>query len=340
MRRSTLTAVLSGGALALGASLLAGRNRRSMAGDVVLITGGSRGLGLQLAREFSGEGCRIAICARHENQLSAARDRIAAGGAPVLACQCDVSDPNQVAQMVGAVKHHYGRIDTLVANAGLIRVAPFDNLTVSDFEDAMATMFWGVVHPTLAVLPGMLERGSGRIAVISSVGGKLSVPHLLPYCCAKHAAVAFGEGLRAEVASRGVKVTTIAPGLMRTGSYRKAEFKGQHSKEASWFSLGAALPLISMDAGRAARQIVAAVRDRKSEKILTAQASFAARVNGMFPGFVPDVLAWINRALPAATNDRETVHTGASNEDAAGSLFRAFTSLGRRAAADLNEMTG
>jgi short-subunit dehydrogenase len=199
-------------------------------------------------------------------------------------------------------------------------------------------MFWGVVHPTMAVLPEMKRRGRGRIATITSIGGKVSVPHLLPYCCAKHAAVAFCEGLRAEEAANGIRVTTIAPGLMRTGSYRKAEFKGQHEKEAAWFSLGATLPLVSMNVDRAARQIFRAIERGQSEKILTVQASLLARANGMFPGAIPDLMGMVHRMMPEPTTDRASIATGAFAEDSAGNFFRALTALGRKAAHGLNEM--
>jgi NAD(P)-dependent dehydrogenase (short-subunit alcohol dehydrogenase family) len=308
-----------------------------MRGEVVLITGGSRGLGLALATEFSGLGCRIAICARSERELEAARTSLSSRGADVAAFRCDITDNAQVLELVRKVRSRFGRIDTLVNNAGIIKVAPVENMTISDFEDAMAVMFWGVVYPTLAVLPEMRERGRGRIAAITSIGGKVSVPHLIPYCCAKFAAVAFCEGLRAEMAHHGVKVTTIAPGLMRTGSYRKAEFKGKQQQEAAWFSLAATLPLLSMGAERAARQVVKAIRLGQSEKILTTQATLLARFNGAFPGLVPDMLGTVNHLLPGRTADRESVLTGAEAEASSSGLFRAFTILGRRAARRLNE---
>lgn len=314
------------------------RSRRSIHSDVVLITGGSRGLGLLLAREFANRGCKIAICARDGQELQSARDSLERSGAEVFTAVCDVSDADQVRRMIEAVQERFGRIDTLINNAGVIRVAPIDNVTEADFKQAMDVMFWGVVHPTLAVLPEMTRRGTGRIATITSIGGKVSVPHLIPYCCAKHAAVAFCEGLRAELAGRGVSVTTIAPGLMRTGSYRKAEFKGQQAKEAAWFSLGATLPLISMDANRAARQIVRAIERGKSEKILSTQASLLARFQGLFPGAVPNLFGMVNRLMPASAGDRTSVISGASAEQNAGGVLRALTALGRSAARNTNQM--
>src|SRR5437763_6066124 len=108
--------------------------------------------------------------------------------------------------MVDEVAKRFGRIDVLVNNAGIIQVGPVENMTITDFENAMAVMFWGPVYATLATLPYMRQHGDGRIVNITSIGGKVSVPHLVPYSCAKFAAVALSEGLRAELASTGIRV--------------------------------------------------------------------------------------------------------------------------------------
>jgi NAD(P)-dependent dehydrogenase (short-subunit alcohol dehydrogenase family) len=338
-RAATRTLIGAAGAgLALGFALRRAR-LADLSGQAVLITGGSRGLGLALAREFARVNCKIAICARDKSELESAREILnREEGAEVFAAPCDVTRKEQVDELVEAVRSWSGGIDILVNNAGMIRVAPVENLTIQDFEEAMAVMFWGVVYPTMAVLKEMRKRGSGRIATVASIGGKVSVPHLLPYCCAKFAAVGFCEGLRAEVSRHGVKVITIAPGLMRTGSYRKAEFKGSQRAEAAWFSLGATLPMVSMSAERAARQIVTAIRRGQAEKILSTQATLLARVNGAFPGLVPDLLGLVARLLPSDDAGRQSILTGARAEEESGEIFKALTTLGRRAAHRLNEM--
>src|SRR3954468_1034389 len=215
--------MLAAGAVAgTGAWLLWKRGlgkREDVRGKVVLITGGSRGLGLQMAREFATAGARIAICARDTQELDWAREELSRRGAEVLAVQCDVSVHDDVQRMVREVRERFGRIDILVNNAGIISVGPMESQTLTDYQECMDTMFWGVVYPTLAVLPEMIARRSGKIANITSIGGKVSVPHLLPYSCAKFAAVGFSEGLYAEVKKDGVQVTTVVPGLMRMGSF-------------------------------------------------------------------------------------------------------------------------
>jgi NAD(P)-dependent dehydrogenase (short-subunit alcohol dehydrogenase family) len=291
-----------------------------------------------MAREFARLGCRLAICSRGEEQLAAARSLLEREGAEVLAIPCDVSDQAQVEEMVKAVREHYGRIDILVNNAGEILVAPVENTTPADFERAMAVMFWGVLYPTFAVLPEMRERRGGRIAAITSIGGKVSVPHLLPYNCAKAAAVAFCEGLHAEMAPYGVKVITIAPGLMRTGGHVNAMVKGQHEKEAAWFSVAASLPLLTISPERAARQAVEAIARGATEKILSTQANLLARVQGAFPGLVPELLGWVNRVLPAATGGSDEERRAADFQKDSRTL-RSLTWLGRLAAARLNQRT-
>jgi NAD(P)-dependent dehydrogenase (short-subunit alcohol dehydrogenase family) len=312
-----------------------------LSGKVALITGGSRGLGLLLARELARQGCRIAICARDQRELDQARRELERRGAEVFTAVCDIADRSQLDRMVDDVTQHYGRIDVLVNNAGIIQVGPLDSMTDEDFRMAMDIMFWGVVYPTLAVLPQMRERRSGWIVNITSIGGKVSVPHLLPYGCAKFAAVGFSEGLRAELAGQGISVTTIAPGLMRTGSYLNALFKGRHEREFTWFSLGAALPGISMDAERAARQIVEAARRGDSERILTLPANLLARFHGLFPGLTADILGLVNRLILPGPADTET---GLARGEEVSSrlhsnLLGSLTALGRRAAERFNEQS-
>jgi short-subunit dehydrogenase len=333
MRRIVPVLMLAGAGFALARYFRS--EPADLRGQVALITGGSRGLGLALAREFGQHGCRLALCARNAAELEAAGQSLRADGYECFVIPCDVSDSSQVEHAVSAVRSHYGQIDILVNNAGEMLVAPVENTTMDDFERALAVMFWGVLYPTFSVLPDMLRRGSGRIATITSIGGKISVPHMLPYSCAKSAAVAFCEGLRAEVARHGVSVTTIAPGLMRTGSHMQAKFKGQHEAEATWFSLAATMPGISMSAERAAIETVEAIRSGRAERILSKQADFAARLHGLFPELLPNLMSIVNRLLPNPTSDRETARKGSDIET--GPVLESLTALGRTAGMRLNQ---
>jgi NAD(P)-dependent dehydrogenase (short-subunit alcohol dehydrogenase family) len=303
-------------------------------GQVVLITGGSRGLGLALARAFAQEGCQLVLCARDAQELDRAREDIAQQGAAVLPLVCDVADRAQVNHAVEEATRHFGRVDILVNNAGQIQVGPMPTNTVEDFEDALGVMFWGTLYPTLAVLPQMRARRSGRIVNITSIGGKVGIPHLLPYTCAKFATVGLSEGLRAELGREGIYVTTIVPGLMRTGSHLNAEFRGQQEREYTWFSLGASLPLISMDADRAARQIVQATKRGEAERILSLPANLLERFHGLFPGTTSNVLHVVNRLLPQANGSATTgsMRGEEIRQRQRSGLLNALTSQGDRAA--------
>lgn len=287
--------------------VVAGRRRLRLAGRVVVITGGSRGLGLVLAREFTARGARLAICARDEVELERAARELEERGARVLAVACDVADAGQVEHFVARVEDELGPIDVLVNNASIIQVGPLEAMTLDDFREAMAVNYWGTVHTTLAALPHMMQRGRGAIVNIASIGGRVAVPHLVPYDAAKFAVVGFSRGLRAELASYGIRVTTIIPGLMRTGSPVNAYFKGRHAAEFTWFALGDATPLTAMSAERAARRIVLATERGEGEVVLTWQAKVLGLAHDLFPGFTTDVLGLVDRLLPGPGADGTTV---------------------------------
>ncbi|MEJ7606608.1 MAG: SDR family NAD(P)-dependent oxidoreductase [Bryobacteraceae bacterium] len=265
-------------------------------GSTVLITGGSRGLGLVLARQFAREGARLALCARNAGELAAAQQQLP--GADVLSVPCDVTDQAQVEAMVQQVKSHFGQIDVLINNAGIMTVGPMENMTIDDYREAMDTNFWSAVYTSLAVIPEMQKKRAGRIVNICSIGGKIGVPHLLPYCASKFALGGFSQGLRAELRKDGILVTAIYPGLMRTGSPRNADFKGQHQAEYAWFSISDSIPGLSISAEQAAQEIVNATREGQAERILSVAAKMGVGVNSLLPEFTGELLGLANRLLP------------------------------------------
>jgi NAD(P)-dependent dehydrogenase (short-subunit alcohol dehydrogenase family) len=300
-RNSFIAAAGAGIGLCLAArALVRSRRRFEFDGRTVFITGGSRGLGLLLAREFAAAGANLAICARDGAELARATMDLQDRGARVLALECDVTQQEDVDAAVREIVERYGALDVLVNNAGTISVGPMDVMTVEDYELAMRTHFWGPLYTTLAALPVMRGRGDGRIVNISSIGGKIAVPHLLPYSASKFALTGFSEGLRAELLREGIYVTTVCPGLMRTGSPRNAKFKGRHRAEYAWFAISDALPLTSMDAGSAARRIVEACRYGEAEVVLSVQAKLAVTFHDLFPGLTADINGLFNRMLPDA----------------------------------------
>jgi len=277
---------------------------RSLRGSVALVTGGSRGLGFLIAEELARKGCKLVLCARDVDELARASERLIANGVEVLAIPCDVSRREDVLHLIDAALERFGGIDVLVNNAGLIQVGPASAMEIEDFESAMAVNFWGAVYPTLAVLPLMRARGGGRIVNITSIAGKVAAPHLLPYDCAKFAMVGLSKGLRAELAKDRIAVTTVVPGLMRTGSSAYAELKGDVARELRWFDWMSDAPVTSMRARRAAKRIVAAAQRGTPEVVLGWQAKLLRLANDLAPGLVADLLGVINRALPDATGKR------------------------------------
>jgi short-subunit dehydrogenase len=304
-------------------------------GQTVIITGGSRGLGLALAEEFAHQGCNLVLCARNEEDLTRARQQVEKLGAEVCAVTCDVSRSEQVDHLISVARKHFGRIDILVNNAGIMSVGPLQSQTLEDFREAMDVMFWGMVQPTLAVLPEMIERGRGRIVNITSIGGKISLPHTLPYNCAKFAAVGFSQGLHAELRRFGIRVLTVVPGLIRTGSYLNAHFKGDHRGEYSWFALAGANPLLSIAADRAARKIVDATRRNQAELVLGWRAQALMRAHNLSPGLAAEALGLVNMLLPKSKKSSTLKKMGRDSETP---ITRSLlTALGRRAARRYNQ---
>jgi short-subunit dehydrogenase len=338
------TAPLGTAVATLAGAVLAGRRARDdIRGEVAVVTGASRGLGLLLARELARHSCPLVICARDAAELERAAGQLRATGAEVTAVACDVTDEASPRLLVDTALERYGRLDIVISNAGIIQVGPVQAGQAGLYETALNTMALAPVRLALAALPVMRRQEHGRIVTIASVGGKLSVPHLLPYSTAKFAAVGFSEGLRAELGRGPVTVTTVVPGLMRTGSHLQARFTGQAGKEFTWFALGASLPLVSMDAERAARQIIGAVRRRRAEVILTPAAQLVSRIAGLTPGLTSEVLHLVQRlALPAPPGqpDQERDEPVPGHELAPAMPRKAFdrlTTLGRAAAARFNE---
>jgi NAD(P)-dependent dehydrogenase (short-subunit alcohol dehydrogenase family) len=304
-------------------------------GKVVLVTGGSRGLGLALAREMAQRGARLAICGRDEESLERARASLARFGAEVIAVPCDITDRAAVQRLIERVAGELGSVDVLINNAGVIEVGPAETMAVADYEEAMATNFWGMLYPTLAVLPEMRRRKSGRIVNITSIGGKLGIPHLLPYSASKFAAVGFSQGLRTEVAADGIRVVTVVPGLMRTGSPRNAIFRGQHRAEYAWFSISDSLPGLSISAERAARKIVDACVRGDVEVLFPVTTRLAAVANAVAPSVTTSLLGAVSRLLPSPNWGTGRRRGADSQSSLSPSLL---TRLGDRAARRYNQI--
>lgn len=275
----------------------------------VLVTGGSRGLGLLLARTCMRRGADVTVAARDEEEIDRAvaglRAEATSETGTATGRTCDVRDRESVARLVRETAETRGGLDMVFANAGVIQVGPAEAAGEETFRDAMETMFYGALNTSLEALPWLRKSPSGgRLGLIGSVGGLLGVPHLLPYSCAKSAIGALAEGLRAEQAPHGVSVTAVHPGLMRTGSAGQAEFAGDAEREHRWFAALSGMPLLSMDAERAAERIVSAVAGRRARLVLTPAAKLGSAAHGIAPALVTETDGLVTRLLPSSETER------------------------------------
>jgi short-subunit dehydrogenase len=311
--------ILTGLVAATAAYALKSNSPRRRPGQVVLITGGSRGLGLALADRYGRSGAKLILAARDIEELIRARGTLLDRGSvqsahDVLLIPADLTDAAQAAMLIDHAVSHFGRIDVLINNAGIIEVGPVENQPLDAYRRAMATNFFAALHTTYAALPHLLRRnpihGEAAIVNIASLGGKVPVPHLLPYVASKFALVGFSEGLHAELRHKGVRVTTVCPGLMRTGGETHAEFTGQEKKEQRWFTLAARTPVLAASVRHAANKIYSAVAAGRTEITITPQAWLAARVAGLAPETTQYLASLANHLLLPAPSPGDQLNLG------------------------------
>ena len=284
-----------------------------MRGKVVVVAGGSRGLGLEIARQFGLAGAHLVLASRHEEELRDALGKLHEEGAipngnAAHIVVADITRQSDCDALIASATERYGRVDVLVNCAGTMLVALMEDQTAEAFHEAMDINFYGQLHAIQAVLPQMVARGSGHIVNIASIGGKIAVPHMLPYVASKFALVGFSEGLHAELRHKGIRVTTVCPGLMRTGAHVQVKFAGDVEKEYRWFKLGATVPGISVSSRGAARKIFEATVAGKAEITITPQAWLGARLVGLAPNPSQIFAAAVNQlVLPRANGNKQTV---------------------------------
>lgn len=289
----------------------------SFGGRTVLITGGSRGLGLSMAAEFGRAGARLVLAARDEEELNRARQRLieegaVRDGADVLPVVCDLAKPGFARTLIDGATQHFGKVDVLVNNASGIYIGPAEVQPMELYREAVEITYLSAVEAILAVLPQMLERREGSVVNIASIGGKVPVPHLAPYCGAKFALVGFSETLHAEMRGRGVRVTTVIPGLMRTGSFPNATVTGNKKEEYQWFRTGAVTPGLSHSVDAAARKIVRATAHGCAEITIGPETAIASRIHGIAPALSQITASWMGTALLPPPADGGAPQSGRS----------------------------
>ena len=298
------SALLLGGAL-LALRLMRARRAVDFRGRVVIITGGSRGLGLNIARELATQDAKLVLVAQESAELAIAEREIQTLGAQVLTVAADLTQENEIEPIIRATIARFGHIDALVNDAGIIQVGPLENMEERDFAATLDLHVWAVLRLCRAAAPYLKKSGSGRIVNIASFGGLIAVPHMAPYSVSKFALVGLSDALRSELAKDGVRVTTVCPGLIRTGSHLAAKFKGRHELEYKMFKLGASLPIVTVEAPKAARQIVEAMRYGDPSLTFPALMGYLAIFYRVFPNLSAEILNLIARFMPAP-NEKAT----------------------------------
>src|SRR5437764_9860662 len=282
---------------------------------VALITGGSRGLGLEIARQICARGGKVALIARDAEELARAKTELDRFATEVLTIQCDLLESAQIQSAVQQTIQRFGKIDILINNAGIIEIGPLAHIQLKDFDRAMRLHFWAPYILQLLIVPLMRAKGGGRIVNISSIGGRFAVPHMVAYSASKFALTGFSDAIRPELARDKIYVTTVTPGIMRTGSEVHAKFKGDHAAEYRWFNLANKLPFASISIERAARKILKACRRGKPNLVMPVTAYFTIAANAMFPNLMARLMQIFNRSLPAEVSE-------SGNQAQSGSEFR------------------
>ncbi|MEX2236473.1 MAG: SDR family oxidoreductase [Dehalococcoidia bacterium] len=271
---------------------------------VVVITGATSGIGRETAREFAAAGANVVVAARRQDRLNDLVAEITKNGGDALAVPTDVAVEQQVSDMIAAARSHYGRIDTLVNNAGIGIAARFRNQSLADFRRIIDVNFWGAVYACHAVLPLMQEQESGGLIVnVSSILGKRAMPFQTAYSASKFALAGFSEALRAEVMTQGIDVTTVFPGAVDTEIFDTAQ-------NNTGFEMPDFLP--KLPAGVLARAIVANAYLPQPEIIMAADAQGLDLMNTVAPRLLD---AAMGQAMPFIEGLRKGMSQARSEED-------------------------
>jgi NAD(P)-dependent dehydrogenase (short-subunit alcohol dehydrogenase family) len=322
---SVASAVVATGAAVLVVRAVRSRRQHALANPdaprpVVLITGGSRGLGLAIATRFARTPVRLVLASRNMAELQQAQITLITQFAHLRPedfhlVAADLSKPEEAQRLIDEAIARFSRIDVLINNAAIIDVGPIESQTLEIFERTMQVNFFAALYTTWAALPHLRNqtarthpapavRVGPSIVNIASIGGKIAVPHMLPYSAAKFALVGFSEGLHAELRHKGIRVTTVCPGLMRTGGEDHANFTGDVEFERRWFNLAATTPIIAVSTRHAANRIYHAVAAGRAEITISPQAWLAARIAGVFPETLQYANALTNHhILPKAPSE-------------------------------------
>lgn len=250
-------------------------------GNVVVITGASDGIGREMALQLAGQGAWLVLAARDAARLASAAAECRARGGRAVAVPTDVADPAQCRALIDRTVQEYGRVDTLVNNAGISMWARFDEVTdLAPFERMMQVNYFGSLYCTHAALPH-LKRTRGRIVGVSSLTGRAGVPTRSGYAATKHAMAGFFDSLRIELEDDGVTVTMVYPGFVSTGIRERA-----YGADGQPLRASPVREAEVMTPEECARQIIAAMASRRRELIMTLRGKVGAWIKLVAPGVV------------------------------------------------------
>lgn len=303
----------------------------------ILITGGSRGLGLALAKDLVKQGAHVALMARDAQELERARQMLLAldRDADVMICPCDVTVHAQVDACLKDIFSTWNKLDVVINNAGAILVGPFDSMNENDFRAQMEVHLFAIIHMVKQVLPEFRKQGVGKFINICSMGGRVAVPHMLPYDASKFALAGFSQGLAAELSKENITVTTVYPALMKTGSPIQAVFKGDAAKEFDWFATADYFPGLTQSAQSAAKNILYAASRDRTEVVLSTLGSLRLLGQVVAPELMHWTMATLNKFMPESTND--IYKTGAQVAEKARVFQRYFGEAARLVEEEWNQ---
>lgn len=261
----------------------------------VLITGASQGIGKATALLFARNGYDLVLAARQSDRLEAVGQEIQNLGRAVLTVSTDVRDPQQVKILVDKALDRYSAIDVLINNAGIYISGPVEDFSLEDWHNTIDTNLWGYIHTIHALLPHFIERGTGTIVNLSSIGGKVPIPYLAPYNTSKFAVTGLTEAMHSELKPKGIHVCGIYPSLIKSSFMERAIFEGKDEQDiqARRDQLNQVLstPVIEKPED-VAQAIWKAVKDQKAE-VLVGSANVSKSAYNLFPG----VMQWFSRQL-------------------------------------------
>lgn len=259
----------------------------------VLITGASQGIGKATALLFAQKGYNLVLAARRAEPLAGVEQEAQTFGCTVLSVPTDVSDADQVKTLVDKALDRYGAIDVLINNAGIYISGPAEHFSLADWHQVIDTNLWGYIHMIHALLPHFLERGSGTIVNLSSIGGKVPLPYLVPYSTSKFAVTGLTEALHSELKPKGIHVCGVYPNVIKSSLMERAIFRGKDEQDAQarrdQLDQVLSTPVIEKPED-VANVIWDAVKNQRSE-VMVGSANVSKAAYGIFPG----VMQWIFR---------------------------------------------